>query len=109
MNQYYRCDGTPYASVQEWATDFETRSDGSGIVKQETLPDGRWVSTVWLGIDHNFGSGPPLIFETMVFSDEHDLLELYCQRYSTEVEAIAGHAEIVRRARAGEFMPEATA
>src|SRR4051812_27278203 len=26
------------------------------------------VSTVWLGADHNFGpTGPPLIFETMVF------------------------------------------
>lgn len=26
-----------------------------------------WISTVFLGIDHSFGQGPPLVFETMVF------------------------------------------
>jgi hypothetical protein len=27
------------------------------------------VSTIWLGINHRFGDGAPLIFETMVFYD----------------------------------------
>ncbi len=31
-----------------------------------------WISTLWLGINHNYGDGPPLIFETMVFGGEHD-------------------------------------
>lgn len=26
-----------------------------------------WVSTVFLGLDHSYGTGPPLLFETMVF------------------------------------------
>lgn len=27
-----------------------------------------WVSTVFLGLDHNFfGEGPPILFETMIF------------------------------------------
>lgn len=55
------------------------------------------VSTVWLGIDHAFGGGPPLIFETMVFADpELSMMEEYCNRYSTEQEAIDGHANTVQ-------------
>jgi hypothetical protein len=46
------------------------------------------VSTVFLGIDHNFGNGPPLLFETMVFGGEYDG---YCKRYSTWEEAEGGH------------------
>lgn len=32
------------------------------------------VSTVWLsGIDHQYGDGPPIIFETMIFGGQYDL------------------------------------
>lgn len=65
-------------------------------VAETTLEDGTWISTVWLGIDHRFGGdGPPLIFETMVFASKDNLQERDCQRYSTEAEALAGHAEMV--------------
>lgn len=54
------------------------------------------VSTVWLGIDHQFGQGPPIIFETMVFggplNEEQD-------RYPTEAADIAGHDQMVERVR----------
>lgn len=56
------------------------------------------VSTVFLGIDHNWGGGPPLLFETMIFGGKHDE---YQERYSTRAEAIAGHAralEMVKQA-----------
>jgi hypothetical protein len=56
-----------------------------------------WVSTVFLGIDHGFGEGPPLIFETMVFASERHLDERDCQRYSTESEAVTGHHEMVKK------------
>ncbi|MCX4232111.1 hypothetical protein [Streptomyces ortus] len=52
------------------------------------------VSTVWLGLDHNYGDGPPLLFETMVFG-EGSWAEQDCQRYSTELEARIGHTEMV--------------
>lgn len=54
------------------------------------------VSTVFLGTDHSFGDGPPLLFETMVFglSDEEP-----CDRYSTWDEAVAGHAAMVAWAK----------
>ena len=51
------------------------------------------VSTVWLGMDHNFiGTEPPIIFETMIFGGEFDE---YQWRYSTEEEAKAAHVVIV--------------
>lgn len=48
------------------------------------------VSTVWLGVDHNHGDGPPVIFETMVF-DEGSNQELLARRYCTEQQAKDGH------------------
>src|SRR5216684_6969799 len=37
------------------------------------LPGEVWVSTVFLGLDHNFGlKGDALVFETMIFGGEHD-------------------------------------
>jgi hypothetical protein len=52
-------------------------------VNETTLPNGLWVSTVWLGLDHRHDdSGPPLIFESMVFRGEVNLAELTCRRYA---------------------------
>ena len=52
-----------------------------------------WVTTIFLGVDHNFGDqGPPLVFETMVFGGKH---HLHCQRYSTLAQAKRGHAKLV--------------
>jgi hypothetical protein len=51
------------------------------------------VSTVWLGVDHSFGDGVPLLFETMVFGD--GALDHACRRYMTEATARAGHVEEV--------------
>ncbi|MFD7016111.1 hypothetical protein [Streptomyces sp. NPDC059928] len=53
------------------------------------------VSTVWLGVNHNFNDdGPPIIFETMVFGGDEDQDQIMW-RWSTEAEARAGHAEVV--------------
>jgi len=46
------------------------------------------VSTIWLGLNHNWGEGAPLIFETMVFGGEHNEDQW---RYETLDQAIAGH------------------
>lgn len=52
------------------------------------------ISTVDMGIDHSFGGGPPLYYETMIFIDG-DWNDLYMMRYSTEEEARAGHIKTV--------------
>jgi hypothetical protein len=56
--------------------------------------EGVKISTVFLGTDHGFGfgDGPPVLWETMVFGGEHDEAQ---ERYTSEVEAIAGHARWV--------------
>lgn len=56
------------------------------------------VSTVFLVIDHNIGGDRPVLFETMVFRGGRGEL---CERYCTRAEALAGHAEMVRRVRDG--------
>jgi hypothetical protein len=55
---------------------------------------GVWISTVWLGINHNYGEGAPVIFETLIFGGKHDG---EMERYCTEAEALEGHQEAVQR------------
>ena len=90
---YYDRDGQPI-SQDEWIERWGRGIDYRQVAR--TTVDESDVSTVWLGLDHGFGRGRPLIFETMVFggplSDE-------CWRYSTECEALAGHAKMVERLR----------
>lgn len=55
-------------------------------------PDGRVVSTVFLMLDHNHGSGgPPVLFETLVTSPFDDALDGVWARYETREVALAGH------------------
>ena len=53
------------------------------------------VSTVFLALDHQFGIGPPLLFETMIFTDGDG--GGYMGRCSTWLEAEQQHAEVVTR------------
>lgn len=59
------------------------------------LGDGKTleISTVWLGLNRQYGEGPPLIFETVAFRDDESGL---VERYSTRVDAVAGHDRTVR-------------
>ncbi len=95
--------------LMEWARRFE--DPAYKIIKQTTLPGGyKWVSTVWLGLDHNFAlGGPPLIFETMVFGprdlgppDEYGRrfqASYDTERWSTEQEARYGHELVCKKWR----------
>lgn len=60
------------------------------------LPNGGHVSTVFLGLDHGSGGGPPVLWETMTFGlDDHfDNTE----RYTSFEDAQKGHHEMVARA-----------
>jgi hypothetical protein len=91
---YYDRNGHPI-DLERWIQLFEDR--GYKIVAQHWVR-GWMISTVWLGLDHNFSAGgKPIIFETMVFppgdeSGEHGTSsEEYMERYSTEEAAQAGH------------------
>lgn len=62
-------------------------------VAKTVIGDDVVVSTVFLGLDHNFYGGPPLVFETMVFRGKTDG---EMDRYSTYEEALAGHDIMVQ-------------
>lgn len=82
-------DAVP-ATLEEWSHWFG-KVKNERVVRQDTLTGNVRVSTVFLGIDHGWGVSP-LIFETMVFTDDKDdHWEQYTRRYATWDEAEAGH------------------
>ncbi len=66
-----------------WAKFIENPADR--IVKQENIGKIR-ISTVFLGLDHNFGEGEPLLFETMIFGGKHDQYQDRCSTWEQAVE-----------------------
>ena len=93
MSEFYDRQGHPMTLIA-WAESFENNRQ----VALTILKDGTRISTIWLGLDHGryFGHDAPLIFETMVFPSE-SYTDLDCQRYSTEAEAVNGHAHMVEK------------
>jgi len=89
--------------MEEWAMWLEAHRDEC-IVKQETLFGHVFVSTVFLGLNHNFMTEPPHIFETMVFPNHRRPTDAMCEewarRSSTWDEALEVHAEAVQWAHA---------
>jgi hypothetical protein len=93
MSEYYGRDGEPM-TPDEWLekfSDFDYKR-----VALDKIGDVE-VSTVWLGLNHNWGAGRPLIFETLTFGgpDDGDM-----DRYATEAEALRGHEQTVSRLKA---------
>lgn len=93
MSEHYILEGKKAVpcDLMTWAKAFE-KSDRT-VAKSEK--GGVKVSTVFLGLDHQYGEGPPLIFETMIFGGEHDQ---YQDRHSTWEQAEAGHLEACKLA-----------
>lgn len=80
--------------LMTWAKWLETAGN-ERVVKQEELPNGRYVSTVFMGLDQSFCAGEPLLFETMVFPKKGEWGEIDSWRYSTYEQAEAGHRKAV--------------
>ena len=71
---YFDRQGQPM-EMMEWARAF---GDHEGRIVGQHWVRGWMVSTVWLGINHNFNpfsQGPPLIFGTMIFPPGDDAPE----------------------------------
>lgn len=83
---YYDRTGRPI-NREQWTALFALPFDDIRRVAL-TERDGVAVSTVWLGLDHQYGDGPPLIFETMIL-DGPNAGDLW--RYATEEDALKGH------------------
>lgn len=85
-------------TLKEWALLLEDKKHKR--VASDTTGK-YWVSTVWLGLDHSFEGGIPLIFETMVFEKDKDgtvnYRDLEMERYHTLKEANEGHKKMVKK------------
>lgn len=91
-------------SLMAWARAFD---DVKYRVLGSHYVGNLWVSTVWLGIDHDFLNmmreepAPPMIFESMIFvipEGDDRWLSLELRRYRTEQEAMVGHTDLVHLA-----------
>ena len=85
----------PEPDSLKWAKWFET----ADRMVAKTDVGGLCISTVFLGLDHSFGDGLPVLFETMVFR-RGNWLDRECHRYGSWDEAEKGHNEVVARLRA---------
>ena len=91
-------DGKPKhePDSMKWAAWFEKSTfEGTRIVSQNDVEDGVRVSTVFLGLSHNFmdrDGSDPILYETMIFGGHHDM---YQKRYRTRAQAMVGHAQAV--------------
>lgn len=91
-------DGTVRkVSLLEWAAQLEN-DDVRRIGSDHIGP--YFISTVFLGLDHNYGGGEPLLFETMIFSDDNEPgASEYCYRYHDIDEARTGHRAAVEEVK----------
>jgi len=108
VSDYYRRDGTLTTREEGWSLLGDRNGERRVAKDVVVLSDGKKVevSTVHLVIDHNFGEGPPLIFETMVFGGAFDEEQ---ERYSTEEEAAEGHARWLARVQTSAEDPQSRA
>ena len=82
--------------LMKWATWFEAadrRVDVTQVGEHQ-------VSTVFLGLNHQYGNGPPLLFETRVIKGDSGE-DLDMMRYTTHAQALAGHDQMVAKVRDG--------
>lgn len=87
-------------SLDEGAKWFDENSEvsfmGGGRRVAEDIIKGVRISTVFLGLDHGFGSDEPILFETMIFGGRY---ADYQERYKTFLKAMEGHDKAVALVR----------
>lgn len=99
MSMYYLVgtEAVPCEDAIAWAERFH---NANRRVAYTDITESIHVSTVFLGVDHQYcDDGPPLLFETMIFW-ANGPLDLDQERYSTWHQAEQGHQHMVDKVRA---------
>lgn len=102
-NYILDCEGNPVPciNISAWARWFEGSSDQRRLAYDDVVDsDGELVSvsTVFLGMDHNFvDDGPPILWETMIFGLGDD--QEYQERYTSKEAALEGHQKAIQYVR----------
>lgn len=80
--------------------------ENNRVVKQEHIEfEGKkyFVSTVDLGLNHRFGEGPDLYYETMIFPDDGSFKDMYCNRYTDRESALNAHEKLMEAIADGKY------
>lgn len=92
----------PCHDLMTWAHWTENASENGQRFLRKTVTRHYTVHTTFLGLNHCWGNGPPLLWETMVsYPHKHkcgnfELNDGWCdyqERYSTRLDAIVGHVK----------------
>ena len=95
---YWDIEGQPIKDVVEFARLFENKAYQR--LAHAQLANGFQISTVWLGIDHNFGRHKrPVIFETMIFDKFNGRWDRNIIRYCEKGFALRGHRRVIEACR----------
>lgn len=88
MSRYFGLDPDKHlvpVPLLAWADAYENIAHRRvAFTKREKVA----VSTVFLGLNHQFGDGPPLVFETLIMGGRYNG---WMERYSTWDNALLGH------------------
>lgn len=98
MNDYYKLDDNKNVvpcTLAEWSDGFARHE--SRIVDKTTIGDTS-ISTVFLGIDHSFGHGPALLFESMTFGGKCDGMQERCSTWQEAKRQHEAMCEAVKKA-----------
>ena len=95
MSTHYILDNQKVVECKDLITWARWLESADRAVAKDTIGESN-ISTVFLGLDHSFGEGPPLLFETMVFGGK---LSDEMNRYSTWDEAALGHKAMCKRVK----------
>ena len=95
MSEWYILDESHNpqpATIEQWSK--WSTAEAKRVARDEVGDSS--ISTVFLGLDHSFEGGWPLLFETMVFGGH---LDGEMDRYYTWKEALEGHKQMVDRVK----------
>lgn len=99
-----RDEPVPEHDLIKWGRWLQENRDRLTVASGESA-HGELVSTSFLGLDHAFGGGPPLLYETCVFAPEVMQTPFgplhpaeVVDRYPTRDAALLGHAAVLARA-----------
>ena len=88
INRYYILNKDKTTREAKDFEEFDSNMKENQIVKKTEI--GKiLISTVFLGVNHNYSGGEPILFETMIFNDDTEYE--YQERYSTYQKALEGH------------------
>ena len=85
----------PESDLIKWGMWFH-ESRNQRIVAKDIIGESN-VSTVFLGLDHSWGDGPPVLWETMVFGGLLDQEQDRCSGSREQAEAM--HQRMVERVK----------